>query len=54
MQSMDSNYIPDQEIEALARCLLPSLIEFFKSEEGQAEFECWKREQLEHANGHGD
>ena len=34
--------IPQHEIDALARCLLPDLIAFYKSEEGQREFEQWK------------
>ena len=34
-----------QQIEALARCLLPEIKEFFDSEEGQCEFEEWKKKQ---------
>lgn len=34
--------IPQHEIDALARCLLPDLIAFYESEEGQREFEQWK------------
>ena len=34
--------IPQHEIDALARCLLPDLIAFYESEEGQKEFEQWK------------
>ena len=37
--------IPRHEIEALARCLLPDIIEFFNSLEGQKEFEEWKAKQ---------
>lgn len=50
MPPTDPNRIPDHEIEALARCLMPSLIAFFQSEEGQAEFDHWKQEQLEGNN----
>jgi len=39
--------IPEHEIEALARCLLPEIQKFFKSEEGKQEFEEWKAEQAE-------
>jgi len=39
--------IPQHEIEALARCLLPAIQKFFESEEGQKEFEVWKRQQVE-------
>ena len=35
--------IPRHEIEALARCLLPEIQKFFESEEGQREFEEWKK-----------
>jgi truncated hemoglobin YjbI len=34
--------IPQHEIEALARCLLPEIRKFFESEEGQREFAEWK------------
>lgn len=34
--------IPQHEIDALARCLLPDLIAFYESENGQKEFEEWK------------
>lgn len=37
--------VPEHEIEALARCLLPEIQRFFESEEGKREFEKWKREQ---------
>ena len=36
--------IPDDEIEALANVLLPSVIKFFSSDEWRAEFEEWKKE----------
>lgn len=37
--------IPDFEIDAIARVLLPALRTFYASEEGQASFEEWKRNQ---------
>ena len=37
----DTN-IPQHEIEALARCLLPEIQKFFESPTGQKEFEEWK------------
>ena len=37
--------IPDFEIEAMARVLLPALRAFYASPEGQAAFEEWKRNQ---------
>ena len=39
--------IPQHEIEALVRCLLPAIQKFFESEEGQREFEEWKKQQAE-------
>lgn len=37
--------IPKRELEALARCFLPDIQAFFKSEEGKKEYEKWKAEQ---------
>lgn len=37
--------IPDFEIDAMARCLLPKMQAYFASPEGQAAFEDWKRRQ---------
>jgi len=37
--------ISQQQIEALARCLLPEIKKFFDSEEGEREFEKWKKKQ---------
>ena len=39
--------ISEDEIEALAKCFLPDILDFFESEEGRQEFEKWKREQSE-------
>ena len=36
--------IPQHEIDALARCLLPELMAFYESEYGQREFEQWKKD----------
>lgn len=51
----DSN-IPDYQIEAIARCLLPDIQKFYESEEGQREFSEWKaqRETEQARNGKGD
>ena len=35
--------IPLHEVEALARVLLPEIQKFFESEEGQKEFQEWKK-----------
>lgn len=39
--------IPQQEIESLARLLLPKIRQFFESEEGQWEFAEWKQWQAQ-------
>ena len=36
--------IPEHCIESIARCLLPDIVAFYHSEEGQKEFEKWKIE----------
>ena len=36
--------IPEHEIEKIARCLFPDILTFYNSEEGQKEFEGWKKE----------
>jgi hypothetical protein len=41
--------IPQQEIDSLARLLLPKIREFFDSEEGQREFAEWKQRQIQEA-----
>lgn len=41
----DKSSIPQHEIEALARCLLPEIQKYFESEEGQREFAEWKAKQ---------
>ena len=40
----ETMHIPQYEIEALARCLLPDIIKYFQSKKGQQEFEKWKQE----------
>ena len=39
-------HIPEDEIEALTKCFLPDILDFFESEEGKQEFEQWKRNSL--------
>ena len=41
--SNQSTGIPLYEVEALARALLPEIQRFFESEEGQKEFQEWKK-----------
>ena len=42
MRDKEINAIPDNALEALARCLYPSMVAFFESEEGQREFAEWQ------------
>ena len=37
--------IPDYKIEAIARCLLPDILAYYESEEGQREFAKWQQGQ---------
>ncbi len=39
---INNSDLPDHEIEAIARCIYPDILEFFESEEGQKEFAEWK------------
>ncbi len=34
--------IPQHKIEAIARCIMPDILAFYESEEGQREFAEWK------------
>lgn len=45
IKGKDQLVIPDFEIDALARCLLPKMQAYFASPEGQSAFEEWKRQQ---------
>lgn len=40
-----TSQIPEHEIEALARSLLPEILTFYESEEGKKEFDRWKAAQ---------
>lgn len=42
----DTN-IPEHQIEAIARCLLPDILKYYESEEGQREFTEWKAQEAE-------
>ena len=37
--------IPEHVLESIARMVLPDIIAFFETEEGQKEFEAWRQEQ---------
>lgn len=44
---VNNTNIPDHVIESIARCLLPDILSYYESEEGQKEFEKWKAENRE-------
>lgn len=39
---MEHSGIPQHEIEHIARCILPDVLAYYESEEGQREFREWK------------
>ena len=41
---MNRTDIPQHQIEAIARCILPDILAFYESIEGQREFEEWKKQ----------
>lgn len=43
-KTVNKTTIPKYELEALARCFLPDIINFFESEEGQREYEEWRQQ----------
>lgn len=46
--------LPDHEIEAIARCVLPDILALFESEEGQKEFAAWKAQQEAEGGAHAE
>ncbi len=46
-KTINNTNIPQHEIESIARCILPDILAYFESEEGQIEFAKWKEEQKE-------
>ena len=43
----ESINLPQQELEAIARCVYPAIVEFYQSVEGQREFAEWKAQLAE-------
>lgn len=41
---INNSAIPQHQIEAIARCIMPDILAFYKSEEGQREFAEWKKQ----------
>lgn len=44
---INNTAIPQHAIETVARCLLPDILAFYESEDGQREFAEWKAQQNE-------
>lgn len=43
---INNTTIPQHQIEAIARCILPDILAFYESEEGQREFAEWQEQHL--------
>lgn len=41
---INNTSIPQYKVEAIARCIMPDILEFYESEEGQKEFVEWKQQ----------
>ena len=41
---VNNTNIPPHKIEAIARCLLPDILAYYESEEGQRAFAEWKKQ----------
>ena len=49
---VNNSGIPQHAIEAIARCILPDIIAYYETEEGQREFREWKaRRDVEQTEG---
>lgn len=43
---INNTTIPQHQIEAIARCILPDILAFYESAEGQREFAKWQEQHL--------
>ena len=41
---INNSDIPQHQIEAIAGCIMPDILAFYESEEGQREFAEWKKQ----------
>jgi hypothetical protein len=48
---VNNTNIPQYKVEAIARCILPDILAYYESEEGQREFAEWKRQHEAEKNG---
>ena len=47
---INNSDIPQHQIEAIARCILPDILAFYESEEGQREFAEWQEQHQKETN----
>lgn len=47
---INNTTIPQHQIEAIARCILPDILAFYESEEGQREFAKWQEQHQKETN----
>lgn len=43
---INNTTIPQHQIEAIARCILPDIFAFYESKDGQREFAAWQAQQV--------
>jgi hypothetical protein len=48
---INNTNIPQYKVEAIARCIMPDILAFYDSEEGQREFAEWKRQRETEKSG---
>ena len=52
---VNNSVYPQHVIESIARCLLPDIIAFYETEEGQRQFQEWKAmQEAEQTDGKND
>ena len=50
---INNTNIPQYKVEAIARCIMPDILAFYESEEGQKEFAEWKAQREVEKTGEG-
>lgn len=50
-KTVNNTNISQHKIEAIARCIMPDILAFYESEEGQREFAEWKAKRDAKKNG---
>ena len=52
---VNNSGIPQHIIESIARCILPDIIAYYETEEGQRQFQEWKAmQEAEKTEGNGE